>query len=441
MEYLLRESGKEPEDKLSRLRQRLYQKAKQEPKFRFYTLYAHLWREDVLWEAWRRAKENKGCAGVDGVTFEDIERSEGGVEGFLKEIEESLRNRTYKPSSVKRTYIPKENGSQRPLGIPTIRDRVVQMAALLILEPIFEADFMDCSYGFRPERNAHQALKEIKANLQEGYCEIYDLDLEKYFDTIPHDNLMKCVEVRIADRAMLKLIRQWLKSPVKEEPKDKNDKPKWTRPRKGTPQGGVISPLLANIYLNWFDKIFQRADGPGTWAKAKLVRYADDMVIMARHMGKRIRDFIESKLEDWMKLKINRDKTRIVKMREEKSSVDFLGFTFRWDRDKHGHNHRYWNVFPSKKSLRRERNKLKELTCRRMGFIGIGEMVTIINIHLRSWAAYFRFGYPGMSFRHINAYTRLRLTKFLKHKSQRPQKPSEGMSYYELLSGLGLVYL
>jgi len=294
------------------LRQKLYQKAKQEPRFRFYTLYAHLWREDVLLEAWKRVKANRGAPGVDGMTFQDIENSEGGAEGFLKEIRESLKNRTYKPSPVRRTYIPKADGSQRPLGIPTIRDRVVQMAMLLILEPIFEADFMECSYGFRPERNAHQALEEVRKNLQEGRCAIYDLDMKKYFDTIPHDKLMKCLEYRISDRAVLKLIRQWLKTPIKEDPNDKNDKPKWTKPRKGTPQGGVISPLLANIYLHWFDRVFNSANGPANWANARLIRYADDMVIMAKFIDHRIIDYTSSKLEEWMGLKINQNKTYII---------------------------------------------------------------------------------------------------------------------------------
>ncbi len=440
MNYLLRKSGEEP-DKLSRLRQKLYQKAKQEPRFKFYSLYAHLWRDDVLWEAWKRVKANKGSAGVDGVTFSAIESSEGGVKEFLEEIRKSLKSRTYKPSPIKRVYIPKANGTQRPLGIPTIRDRVVQMAALLMLEPIFEADFLDCSYGFRPERNAHQALAEIRTNLKDGYCAVYDLDLQQYFDSIPHDKLMKCVEMRISDRSILKLIRQWLKALIKEEPKDKNGKPKWTKPRKGTPQGGVISPLLANIYLHWFDNVFHRSDGPGTWAKAKLVRYADDLVIMARFIDHRIINYTHSKLEDWLGLKINQDKTRLLNLYEEKSSLDFLGFTFRWDKGRKCRNPRYLNVFPSKKVLQRERNKIQRMTSSRLCFVPITEIIKALNIHLASWATYFRYGYPGKSFRHVNAYTRLRLTKFLKRKSQRPQRPPEGVSYYEYFKGLNLIYL
>ena len=252
LDYLLRESGPKPEDKFSLWRQKLYQKAKQVPGFKFYTLYFHLLREDVLKEAWKRSKENDGAPGIDGITFEDIENREGGVKGFLAEIQEELKSKSYSPSVIRRTYVPKADGSQRPLGILTIKDRVIQTAVQIILEPIFEADFLDCSYGFRPNRNAHQALAEIRNNLIAGRNVAYDLDLKQYFDTIPHDKLIKCLKMRIADRHILKLIRKWLKAQIKEEPKNKNDKPKWSKPRKGAIQGGPLSPLLANVYLNWF---------------------------------------------------------------------------------------------------------------------------------------------------------------------------------------------
>ena len=284
-------------EKLSLLRQKLHQKAKQEPKFRFCVLYDRIYRRDTLEEAWRRMRANRGAPGVDGVTIEQIEGQEA-RKRVPGRNPGSAANESLPAAAGAPSVHTEANGKMRPLGIPTVRDRVVQMATLLILEPIFEADFEDCSsYGFRPNRSAHQVLEEIRGHVQRGYQAVYDADLKGYFNSIPQEKLMACLRMRVVDRSVLKLIRMWLATPVVEPGGDGGDPAKWSRSKRRTPQGGVISPLLANVYLHWFDKLFHRANRPAEWAKAKLVRYADDFVVLARYQGQALRRWIEEKIE------------------------------------------------------------------------------------------------------------------------------------------------
>jgi RNA-directed DNA polymerase len=426
-------------EKLSSLRQKLYQKAKQEPKFRFYSLYDRIYRRDVLTSAYRIARAKQGKGGVDGVTFEQIEADEGGAEGFVDQIHESLKHKQYRPLAVRRVYIPKPDGRQRPLGIPTIRDRVIQTAVLLIIEPIFEADFMDCSYGFRPKRSAHDALGEIRKYLKQGLTAVFDADLKGYFDSIPQDKLMKCLRMRIVDRSVLKLIRMWLEVPVEED--DGHGGKKVSRSGKGTPQGGVISPLLANVYLHWFEKVFYASGGPGTWAQAQIVRYADDFMVLARYQGIQLTGFIEDKIESWLGLELNRTKTKVVELRQPGASVDFLGYTFRYDRDLKGRGHRYLNITPSRKSMQSHRDRLREMISRRQSFVPVTRLIEVVNRHQRGWANYFSFGYPRQAMRVMNLYVRNRFIGHLRRRSQRPFRPPKGRSYYQYLKQLGLIYL
>jgi group II intron reverse transcriptase/maturase len=305
------------------LQRKLYLKAKQDKTFKFYVLYDKVRLEYFLEEAYYRVKRNGGAPGIDGITFAMIEKE--GVIPFLIKIRDELTNKTYKAQAVKRVYMPKANGKQRPLGIPTIRDRVVQMSCKMVIEPIFEADFADCSFGFRPKRSAKDAMKKIKEHLQEKRTQVFDADLEAYFDTIPHDKLMIAVKERIADNNVLKLIEQWLKSPIVEDGKYGGGK----HNKVGTPQGGMVSPLLANIYLNLLDWIIQNPKSEFAQEGVRIVRYCDDFVLL----GGTISDKVLSKLENIlgrMGLRLNKDKSKRVNLWKE--TMDLLGFTVRYAR-------------------------------------------------------------------------------------------------------------
>ena len=416
--------------------ERLARKAAAEPKFRFYRLFWWITHEQTLRCAWERVRANGGAPGVDGVTFQMIERSEGGVDGFLAGLQKELRENAYRASPLRRKYIEKANGKMRPLGIPTVKDRVVQCAVKTVIEPIFEEDFHDCSFGFRPNRSAQDAVARIAENVKKGKALAYDADLSSYFDTIPHDKLMAAVQMRISDGRVLGLIRHWLKVCV-QEPNGVRISPKG----RGTPQGGVISPLLANIYLHWFETIVSltaRACGQ----VMSIVRYADDFVILARSWADGFLQRVEGILEGRMGLTVNREKTKVLDFREPHTTLTFLGYDFRMVRDRlFGTGKRYLTFGPSKKSMKRVREKIHAITHARNGLLTVEKVVGRLNKLTKGWGAFYSVGYPSKAFHAVNGYALRRMARFLNRKSQRRYRLKFADTYYGELNHYGMYWL
>src|SRR6266699_3862966 len=395
---------------IRRLQRKLYCKAKAEPEFRFYLLYDKICREDMLAHAWRLARSNGGAPGVDGVSFEAIE--EGGLEEWLMGLRTELVEETYRPAAVRRVLIPKPGGGERPLGIPTIRDRVVQTAAKLVLEPVFEADLDPEAYGYRPGRSANDAVRRVHGHLKAGYTDVVDADLSKYFDTIPHDELLQCVARRISDKHVLALIKMWLKTPVEERTGAGGKRLTGGKGSKhGTPQGGVISPLLANIYMNRFLKHW-RQNGLGQRLKAHVVVYADDLVILSRRHASQAHEVLKDVMTR-IGLTVNETKTKLREATSER--FDFLGYTFGpyWDR----RGKRYLGAGPSAKSRQRLKAKVHVLTLPG-NVLPWRAVCDQLNSMLYGWQKYFSYGTLSQVYSDVNWYVANRVRHFLirRHK-------------------------
>ena len=395
--------------KLRKLQRALYRKAKAQPAYRFWSLYSELTRLDLLEHAFHLVERNGGAPGVDGQTIESITATPETRNQWLREVQREIQTQTYRPSPVRRVYIPKPNGGERPLGIPTVKDRVVQMVALLVLAPIFEADFHPNSYGFRPQRNAHQALDAIIEALRGGKLEVVDADLSKYFDTIPHDRLMKLLAGRISDGSILHLLRQWLDAPVVEE--HRGGTRRVLPNQQGVPQGGVISPLLSNLYLNALD---WQVNSPNQQGRPVMVRYADDFVILCEpgqgaELVERLRRWLQAR-----GLKLNEEKTRKVHSRE---GFRFLGFSVRWQRSWCS-GRWYTHIEPSAKSQQRLRDKIREQLNHWTLHRKTSQAVNDLNRVLRGWSGYFHYRQSSRVFGDVNHWVRDRLRRWLwrKHK-------------------------
>lgn len=403
--------GLKTPDKIRIFQRKIYLKAKAESDYRFYLLYDKVCRRDMLFHAYQLARANGGKAGVDGITFDQIKAD--GRDEWLSGIRKQLLAKTYKPQPVLRVEIPKPGGGKRPLGIPTIMDRVVQTAVKIVIEPIFEADLEPNTYGYRPKRSAIDAIRNVHELLKAGYINVVDADLSKYFDTIPHTELMKCVARRISDRHMLKLIKQWLKVPV--QTRDNNGNDRMTGGlgnKKGTPQGGVVSPLLANLYMNRFLKHW-RLKRCGDAFKARVVAYADDFVILSRGKNVEALEWTQ-KIMNGLGLSLNMDKTSLKDARKE--HFDFLGYTF-------GlmclTNKGIWRMGakPSKTSVERLKSKVRNLL--KPGEKGPWPVVCFrLNAVLRGWCQYYSYGWTQPAYRGVerNVYNRVRRFLVCRHK-------------------------
>lgn len=395
--------------KIRELQNKLYRKAKNEPRYRFYLLYDKIWREDILAHAYEVARANQGAPGVDGESFGQIET--GGRQQWLNGLREELRHKRYRPQPVRRVMIPKAGGGERPLGIPTIRDRVVQTAAKIVLEPIFEADLEPNAYGYRPKRSAQDAIRKVHELVCDGYTDVVDADLSKYFDTIPHRELLRCVARRIVDREVLRLLKMWLKAPVEE--RGENGKKRLTGGKQrdcGTPQGGVASPLLANLYMNRLLKGWRQTKR-GEQYDAQIVNYADDFVILSRGHAAEALNWTRQVVTR-MGVTLNEAKTTIRQARKE--SFDFLGYTFgphRYRKD----GHWYLGASPSKKAVARIKGKVRDLLVRGRTEPW-AEVRERLNQLLRGWSAYFSYGTRTTAYRAVDNYVYHGVRQFLRRR-------------------------